>query len=255
MSSRKNVFCAIIGIPNVGKSTLMNRLVGARIAITTPKPQTTRNRIMGVITIEDTQYMFSDTPGMHLPRTRLGEYMQDEIYQAVDGIDLVLFIVYPKESFDEQEMKLLSQLKSRNLPVVLVMNKADILKSRTKGRDMLQKLSEVYDFCDTALVSAADGYGIDELMKTISSYAKPGEFMYDEDTLTDIPLRVIVSEFIREQLIMSLSDELPYGTAVSIESFSERENSDIIDIGAVILCEKESHKGIIIGKGGKKLKQ
>lgn len=255
MTCNKTVFCTIVGIPNVGKSTLINRLVGVRIAITTPKPQTTRNRIMGVITIDNVQYIFIDTPGMHLARNKLGEYMQNEINDAVDGIDVILFTTYPKDSFKDEEKQMLENLKLRNIPVILIMNKADILASKTKGRNMLQKLKSEYSFSEALMVSASTGYGIDELMKSLASYGKIGDFMYDEDTLTDQPEKVIVAEMIREKLIMNLSDELPYGTAVTIEVFKERDSSDIIDIEAVILCEKQTHKGIIIGKKGAMLKK
>ena len=255
ISTEKTVFAAIVGIPNVGKSTLINQLVGARIAIVTPKPQTTRNRIMGVVTTEDIQYVFLDTPGMHIPHTKLGLHMQNAIYEAVEGIDVILFTVYPKDSFSEEEKQMLENLTGRKIPVILVMNKSDILSSKTKGEKQIAALQNEYTFADSVLISAKTGHNISVLMKSIAVYAKTESFMYDEDTLTDLPEKVIVSELIRERLIMNLSDELPYGTAVAIESFKERENSNLIDIDATILCEKQSHKGIIIGKGGSMLKK
>lgn len=255
MSNNKTVFSAIIGIPNVGKSTLINRLVGARIAIATPKPQTTRNRIMGVITFDGVQYVFSDTPGMHIPKNRLGSHMQQEIYDSVDGIDVILFTIYPKNYLNDEEKKLLSDLENSRTPVILVMNKSDIVESKSKAKQMVEKIGTEFKFSDSIIVSALTGEGIEELFNLVAKYAKTGDFMYDEDTLTDQPERVIVAELIREQLIMHLSDELPYGTAVTVETFKERENGSIIDINATILCEKQSHKGIIIGKGGSMLKK
>ena len=255
MNHKKTVFCAILGIPNVGKSTLINRLVAAKIAITTPKPQTTRTRIMGVITVENTQYVFLDTPGINLERNKLGTYMQQEIVGAVEAIDVVLFTVYPKESFNDDEKKLLDELFRKNTKVILVMNKSDIVSSRAKGNAMLEKLCQEYQFSASFMVSALTGESIEPLMKEVAKYATIENFMYEEDTLTDIPEKIIVAELIRERLIMNLSDELPYGVAVAIESFKERTDSDIIDIDATILCEKQSHKGIIIGKSGKMLKK
>ena len=252
---RKTVFCAITGIPNVGKSTLINRLVGAKIAITAPKPQTTRTRIMGVITLDNIQYVFSDTPGMHKPHTKLGEYMQREIFEAIDGKDLVLFTIYPKYSLNDEEREMLERIAAERTPVVLVMNKADILGSRTQGLRMMENLRKEYNFSDTLAVSAVTGEGIDALMKTVAGYAKEGDFLYDEDTLTDQPVKILAAEIIREQLIMNLSDELPYGTAVTVDSFQPRADKEITDIQVTIICEKQSQKGIIIGRGGAMLKR
>ena len=253
--SEKTLFAAIVGKPNVGKSTLLNKMVGAKIAITSPKPQTTRNRIMGVVTQNETQYVFLDTPGFHAPKTKLGEHMIKSVRDSVSDIDCALFLTYPKDSFDELERSLLDELFASKTPTILVMNKADTLSSKTKGAELLVTLSKQYAFSESLLISALTGDGTDSLMGVLNAHAKEEPHLFPEDTLTDIPEKVIVAELIREKLLFNLFDELPHGCAVSVEGFKEREGADLIDIDAEILCEKQSHKGMIIGKGGTMLKK
>lgn len=252
---QKSVFSAIVGRPNVGKSTLLNRLVGVKIAITSPKPQTTRNRIMGVLTESETQYVFLDTPGFHAPKTKLGEHMVKSVRDSVTDIDCALFLIYPKDELDAEEQRLLSELKRTKTPVVLVMNKSDTLSSKKKGRALVGRLCAQYDFEGNALVSALTGNGMDDLRAQLDRYAQQGPHLFPDDTLTDLPEKTIVAELIREKLLFNLRDELPHGCAVAVESFKERDGKDLIDIDAVILCEKESHKGMIIGKKGAMLKK
>lgn len=251
----KSVFAAIVGRPNVGKSTLLNRLVGVKIAITSPKPQTTRNRIMGVLTEGDTQYVFIDTPGFHAPKTKLGEHMVRSVRESVTDIDCALLLIYPKDVLDDEEQRLLAELNRAKTPVILVMNKADTLSSKKKGRELIGRLCEQYDFAGSALVSALTGGGLDELKAQLDRFAQQGPHLFPDDTLTDLPEKVIVAELIREKLLFNLRDELPHGCAVAVDSFKERGDKDIIDIDAVILCEKDSHKGMIIGKKGAMLKK
>lgn len=251
----KTLFAAIVGLPNVGKSTILNRLVGAKIAIATPKPQTTRNRIMGVLTAGLSQYVFLDTPGFHIPKTKLGERMVQSVRDSYSDVDVALFVVFPKSGLDETEQKLLQEIRKNKTPAVLVLNKADTISSKAKAQTMLNELAAPHDFANAVAVSALTGDGFGELMTILDSYAVVGPHMFDEDTLTDMPEKVIVAELIREKLLFELRDELPHGCAVAVESFKEREGSDLVDIEAVILCEKQSHKGMVIGKGGQMLKK
>jgi len=251
----KTVFTAIVGNPNVGKSTLLNRLTGVKIAITSHKPQTTRTRITGILTEGGVQYVFIDTPGFHHPRTKLAEQMQKAIGAAVEGVDVALLVVTPKEALDETEKQLLGMLKRAGTPVVLAMNKSDTLASATDEKRLLESLASEGDFAGILSVSALKGDGIDALKALLAERAEEGPLMFDEDTLTDIPEKTIVSELIRESLLKFLFEELPHGTAVIIESFKERPTGDIVDIDATVICEKNSHKGMIIGKGGSMLKK
>lgn len=248
------VFTSIIGKPNMGKSTLLNRLVGVKIAITSQKPQTTRQRIMGVLTENGCQYVFCDTPGYHKPRTRLGEHMMKTVEDSVSDVDAALFLTYPKPFLDDEEQLLFGSVKSSGVPVILVVNKIDTASSKKKAEECAKKLAEDYDFDASALVSAATGEGCQELLKTLRGYAANGPHMFDDDTLTDQPERVLAAEFVREQLLNELRDELPHGCAVVTEEFTERSNG-IIDVSVLIMCERESHKGMIIGKGGSMLKR
>ncbi len=254
MQSEKTLFCAIIGKPNVGKSTLLNYLVGAKIAITTAKPQTTRNRIMGVITKGAVQYVYLDTPGFHVPRTKLGEHMVKSVEESVSEVDCALFVTWAKDSFDEDEKKLLSELSASHTPVILVINKVDALKDKNAAAKASEALCSQYRFASAVNVSALTGENIDALERAVGAFAKDGPHLYDEDTLTDIPEKAIVAELIREKLLCNLRDELPHGCAVSVERFKERDDRPLIDIDAEIICEKASHKGMIIGKGGSMLK-
>lgn len=255
MTESKLLVAAIVGKPNVGKSTLMNRFIGEDLAIISSKPQTTRNRIMGVLTVEKTQYVFLDTPGFHKPKNRLGDRMRRSIIDSLDDVDVILFVTYPKEDLDIIEEELLKMIKLKETPFVLVINKSDIAKDKNKLKVRETNISEKYGFSDSISLSALDGENVDILFNGLEKYAKEGPHLFDEDALTDQPERFIVSEIIREKLLNNLRQELPHGCAVYIEEMKKREESDLIDISSVIVCEKKSHKGMIIGKGGLNLKK
>lgn len=249
----KSGFVTLIGRPNVGKSTLMNQLIGQKIAITSNKPQTTRNRIQTVLTTDDGQIVFVDTPGIHKAKNKLGEYMVNVAERTLNEVDVVLWLVEPTTFIGAGEQHIISQLKKVTTPVVLVINKIDSVKKE----DVLPAIAaykDVYDFAEIVPVSARNGDNTDELVKVIMKYLPYGPQFYDEDTITDQPERQIVAELIREKALRLLDDEIPHGIAVVIEQMKERSNG-IIDIEASIVCERESHKGIIIGKGGSMLKK
>lgn len=251
----KSGFVAIIGRPNVGKSTLMNTLIGQKIAITSGKPQTTRNRIQTVFTDERGQIIFSDTPGIHKAKNKLGEYMVKVSARTLKDADVVLWIVEASTFIghgDEQILEILSDVKA---PVILAINKMDILKQKEDMLEIIAKYSSKMRFADIVPVSALKGINIDELLKVIFSYLSEGPMYYDEDTVTDQPVKQIASELIREKALRFLQEEIPHGIAVEIDTFSYRDNRDLVDIEAAIVCEKDSHKGIIIGKAGSMLKR
>jgi len=251
--STKTAMITIAGRPNVGKSTLTNFLVGEKIAIVSNKPQTTRNRICGIVTKEDTQYVFVDTPGFHRPRTKLGDYMVNVTKESITDVDLTLLMVEPIASVGPQEQALIEQLKAKKCPVVLVINKID-----TVEKELLLEVIAAYartaDFSAIIPVSAKTGDGIDALLAECQKYAVESPFLFPEDITTDQPERQVMAEIIREKLLWCLDREVPHGTAVEITKFSERDNG-IIDIDATIFCEKASHKGIIIGRHGDMLKK
>ena len=249
----KTAMITIAGRPNVGKSTLTNYLVGEKIAIVSNKPQTTRNRICGIVTRENTQFVFVDTPGYHRARTKLGDYMVNVAQESIADVDLTILVVEPIASVGPQEEGLLAKIQSSGSPAVLAINKID-----TVEKDALLKVIQVYsqkaDFDAIVPISAKTGDGVDELLKVCEKYAVEGPFLFPEDITTDQPERQVMAEIIREKLLWCLDREVPHGTAVEISRFSERDNG-IIDIDATIYCEKASHKGIIIGKGGEMLKK
>lgn len=251
----KTAFIAIVGCPNVGKSSILNRLLGQKIAIVSDKPQTTRTKIMGVLTKDDTQLVFTDTPGFHKPKNKLGEKMIKAVGDSISGVDAVLFVTEPEGELRPAEKELIEKFKQEKLPVVLAINKVDTIPEKEQLMERILKLSQLYPFEAVVPVSALRGINMPELEEELSKLAFESVFFFPEDTLTDQPERVIAGEIIREKLLRSLDKEIPHGTAVSIEKMRERENSDILDIDAVIYCERESHKGIIIGKGGAMLKK
>lgn len=251
----KTAFIAIVGCPNVGKSSILNRLLGQKIAIVSDKPQTTRTKIMGVLTEGDTQLVFTDTPGFHRPRTKLGEKMVQAVSDSVSGVDACLFVVEPEGELRPAELELIEKFKKLKMPVVLAINKVDTLPDKEVLMARILELSKTYDFEAVVPVSALRGINMDELLSEMKKLAKESVFFFPEDTLTDQPERVIAAEIIREKLLRNLDREIPHGVAVSIEKMREREDSDIMDIEAVIYCEKDSHKGIIIGKNGAMLKR
>ncbi len=249
----KTAMITIAGRPNVGKSTLTNYLVGEKIAIVSNKPQTTRNRICGIVTKEDTQYVFVDTPGFHKPRTKLGDYMVNVTRESVANVDMTILLVEPIASIGPQEQALIEQLQASKCPVVLAINKID-----TVEKDSLLEVIAVYaqasKFSAIIPISAKSGDGIEQLLAECEKYAVESPFLFPDDITTDQPERQVMAEIIREKLLWSLDREVPHGTAVEITKFSERDNG-IIDIDATIYCEKASHKGIIIGKNGEMLKK
>ncbi len=251
----KSAFIAIVGCPNVGKSSILNCLLGQKIAIVSEKPQTTRTKIMGVLTQGDTQLVFTDTPGFHRPRTKLGEKMVQAVSDSVSGVDACLFVVEPQGELRPAELELIEKFKKLKMPVILAINKVDTLPDKEVLMARILEISKFYDFEAVVPVSALRGINMDELLSEMKKLAEESVFFFPEDTLTDQPERVIAAEIIREKLLRNLDREIPHGVAVSIEKMREREDSDIMDIEAVIYCEKESHKGIIIGKNGAMLKR
>ena len=249
----KTAMITIAGRPNVGKSTLTNHLVGEKIAIVSNKPQTTRNRICGIVTKGETQYVFVDTPGFHKPRTKLGDYMVNVTRGSIADVDLTILLVEPIASIGPQEQGLIEQLNAAKCPAVLAINKID-----TVEKDMLLEVISVYSqaasFAAIIPISAKTGDGVAELLAECEKYAIESPFLFPEDSTTDQPERQVMAEIIREKLLWTLDREVPHGTAVEITKFSERDNG-IIDIDATIYCEKASHKGIIIGKRGDMLKK
>ncbi len=253
-NKERSVFCAVVGVPNVGKSTLLNGIIGAKVAITSPRPQTTRNRVMGVVTKEAVQYVFVDTPGFHVPKTRLGEHMVKSVRDSVSEVDCVLFVTWPKARFNEQEQMLLNELAASGARVMLVINKTDTVKGEESLDEFETSLCGAFGFSGCARVCALTGRGFDGLLERLDAFSQQGPHLYPEDTLTDVPERTIAAELVREQLLRNLRDELPHGCAVTVERWTEREDG-AVDIDAEIVCEKQSHKGMIIGKGGSMLKK
>lgn len=251
---KKTGFVALIGRPNVGKSTLMNRLIGQKIAITSNKPQTTRNRIQTVYTDERGQIIFLDTPGIHKAKNKLGEYMVNVATKTLKDVDLVMWLVEPTTFIGAGEQHIAEQLKYSKLPVILVINKVDTVK-KDEIFGFIDAYKKVLDFAEIVPVSALKGLNTDELTDVIFKYLPYGPMYYDEDTVTDQPMRQIVSELIREKALRCLDEEIPHGIAVTIEKMKERADGSMWDIEATIICERDSHKGIIIGKGGQMLKK
>jgi len=249
----KSAMISIAGRPNVGKSTLTNYLVGEKIAIVSNKPQTTRNRICGIVTREDTQFVFVDTPGYHRARTKLGDYMVNVARESIADVDLTILVVEPIASIGPQEEGLLEKIKGSKCPVVLAINKIDTIE-KEKLLEVIAVYSQAASFEAIIPICAKTGDGVEELLKVCEKFAMEGPFLFPDDVTTDQPERQVMAEIIREKLLWSLDREIPHGTAVEITRFSERDNG-IIDIDATIYCEKASHKGIIIGKGGAMLKK
>ncbi|MBQ3136659.1 MAG: GTPase Era [Clostridia bacterium] len=251
----KTAFIAIVGRPNVGKSSILNRMLGQKIAIVSDKPQTTRTRIMGVLTTGETQLVFTDTPGFHRPKTKLGEKMIKAVGDSISGVDACLFVVECTEDIKDSERELLEKFRQQKMPVVLAINKIDTIENKEEIMPKIMQMTAEYDFEAIVPVSAAKNDGIDELQKELEALAFPSEHFFPEDTLTDQPERVLASEIIREKMLRLLDKEIPHGVAVSIEKMRERSDTDLMDIEATIYCERESHKGIIIGKKGASLKR
>ena len=255
MSQRKTAFIAIVGRPNVGKSSILNRLLGQKVAIVSSRPQTTRTKIMGVLTEGDIQLVFTDTPGFHKPKTKLGEKMIQAVDDSIGGVDSCLFVTEPRGEIKPSELELLEKLRAERIPVILAINKIDMIPDKQELMSRILELTKLLDFTAVVPVSARDGDGMDALRTELMNLAEDSEFFFPEDTLTDQPERVLAAEMIREKLLHRLNDEIPHGIAVSVEKLREREDKPILDIEAVIYCERESHKGIIIGKKGAMLKE
>ena len=254
-TSQKSAFIAIVGRPNVGKSSLLNRMLGTKVAIVSSKPQTTRTKITGILTENDIQLVFVDTPGMHKPKNSLGKYMVRSISESVGGVDCCMLVVEADKEAGSTELKLIEKFKEMDMPVILAINKIDTVKEKEQLMKQILSYSKLYDFQAVVPVSATDGSGIEELKAELKQQAVEGGHFFEDDALTDQPERVLASEMIREKILRLCDKEIPHGIAVVIEKMKMREGKDILDIDATIYCERETHKRILIGKGGSMLKK
>lgn len=250
----KSGFVALIGRPNVGKSTLMNQIIGQKIAITSKKPQTTRNKIQTVYTCDKGQIVFLDTPGIHKAKNKLGEYMVSVAEKTLKEVDLIMWLVEPDTFIGAGEQHIAEQLKDIQVPIILVINKTDTVKQE-EVLTFIDAYRKILDFDEIIPASALRGKNVDTIVEQIFKYLPEGPMYYDEDTVTDQPMRQIVAELIREKALHALDEEIPHGIAVTIERMKKRRHKDIYDIEATIVCERDSHKGIIIGKQGSMLKK
>lgn len=251
----KTAFTAIVGKPNVGKSSLLNKMLGAKVAIVSSKPQTTRTKITGVLTQGETQFVFTDTPGFHKPHNKLGEAMNNAVGDSIGGTDAVVFVTEPYGDLNDKEFELIKKFKQEKAPVILVINKIDTVKDKKDLLGRIAYLSGLYDFSAVVPVSAVNGDGIDALLGELEAIAVESVHFFPDDTLTDQPERVLAAEIIREKILRLMDKEVPHGIAVSVEKMREREDKEILDIDAVIYCERDTHKGMVIGKNGSMLKK
>lgn len=254
----KNAFITIIGRPNAGKSSLLNAIIGEKVAAVSSKPQTTRTKITGVLTKDETQFVFIDTPGMHKAKDKLSDHMVKQINSSCASIEAALLVVDATKKINEAERSLLNSTVNAKTPVILVVNKIDLFENKEELIPVIAEYSKLHNFADVIPISALNEDGIDIIINALEKYAVEGPHYFPDDKFTDQPERVIVSEIIREKLLELLSDEVPHGIAVDIETLSEHDNKygeGVMDVGAVIYCERESHKGIVIGKGGSMLKK
>ena len=254
-TSQKSAFIAIVGRPNVGKSSLLNRMLGTKVAIVSSKPQTTRTKITGILTENEIQLVFVDTPGMHKPKNSLGKYMVRSISESVGGVDCCMLVVEADKEAGSTELKLIEKFREMDMPVILAINKIDTVKEKEQLMKQILSYSKLYDFQAVVPVSATDGSGIEELKAELKQQAVEGGHFFEDDALTDQPERVLASEMIREKILRLCDKEIPHGIAVVIEKMKMREGKDILDIDATIYCERETHKRILIGKGGSMLKK
>lgn len=255
MNNQKSAFVAIVGRPNVGKSSLLNVFVGEKVAIVTDKPQTTRTRIAGVLTTGNIQLVFIDTPGIHKPKTKLSEYMVKQVRESVADVDVAVLVTEPTGEIRDTELALLERFAQRGLPAILAVNKIDTLQHKELMLEKIQKFAGLYNFDTVVPISALSRDGVDILLDKLCGYAVPGPHYFDSDAFTDQPERVLVAEMVREKLLMAMREEIPHGSAVMVEEMKERPDKPFMDISVVIFCEKESHKGMIIGKKGAMLKK
>lgn len=251
----KTAFIAIVGCPNVGKSSILNKMLGTKIAIVSSKPQTTRTKIMGVLTEGETQLVFTDTPGYHKPHNKLGEKMNQAVGDSIGGVDACLFVVESKGDVKKGEYELLEKFKKLKVPVILAINKIDMIKDKEELLERIVEFNNLFDFEAIVPVCASTGEHIGELIEEMNKLAVESPHFFPDDTLTDQPERVLAAEIIREKILRLMDKEIPHGIAVSIEKMRERDDRDILDIEAIIYCERESHKGMVIGKKGAMLKK
>ncbi len=253
----KSAFVAIVGRPNVGKSSLLNALVGKKVAIVSDKPQTTRTRIMGIVTRQETQLVFLDTPGNHKPRTRLGDFMVRSIGEAVSGVDVGMLVTEPRPNAREEELALVQQLEQQKLPKILVINKIDTLEDKTRLLEIIAAWKERASFDAILPVSALTGDGLEELLTVLKGFAFDSPHFFPDDAASDQTEQAVAAEVIREKMLLLLRQEIPHGIAVAIERMGERQTDKgpILDIDAYIYCERDSHKGMVIGKKGAMLKE
>ena len=252
---KKTGFIAIVGRPNVGKSTLMNAILGEKVAIVSSKPQTTRTRITGILTKDETQYVFIDTPGLHKPKNKLSSHMLKTAESSATDADAVLYVIDCTKKLHEQDEAMLKTIRDKKIACIIVVNKVDLLQDKSAMMPLLLRLSNEYNPYAIIPVSASEKDGLEEIMTAAEALAKPSVHFFPDDSFTDQPERVLAAEMVREKLLRLLNDEVPHGIAVTVESMSERDDKDILDISAVIYCERDSHKGIIIGKQGSMLKK
>ena len=251
----KNIFVTIIGRANVGKSSLLNALVGEKIAMVSDKPQTTRTRISGVLTKDEIQYVFMDTPGIqYKTKNKLGEHMNNTVKHSVVDIDAVIFIIDVSKKIGEQDKLIAEKIKNSRSPVILVLNKTDLVEKKVVA-EKIKEISELYDFSAIIPISAKNNDGTNLVLEEVSKYANEGPHFFPDDAITNQNERVLAAEIIREKLLILLNDEIPHGIAVTVEEMKERNDKDLLDIQATIFCERDSHKGIIIGKNGSMLKK
>lgn len=265
MNNTTSAFIAIVGRPNVGKSSLLNKILGQKVAIVSNKPQTTRTKIMGVLTENEKQIVYIDTPGFHKPKNALGENMMRAVSDGMADVDAVMLVVeavtrfaFDPENLPPAEIELINEIKKRKLKAILVINKIDLLKEKEKLLEIIAAYNNVYKFDATVPVSAETGDGVSELISEQMKYQKPSPHYFPDDMATDQPERIMVAEMIREKILRSMDKEVPHGVAVDVERFYERDNKSgepILEVGATVYCERTSHKGIIIGKGGSMLKK
>ena len=248
---KKTAFIAIVGRPNVGKSTLLNSIIGEKVAIVSKKPQTTRNRITGIYTEGENQFVFLDTPGLHSPRTRLGNFMVKTTAETLGGVDNAILVVEAREEVGDIEMQIIDRLKANKMHAILVINKVDTVRAANIAKT-IQAYAEAFDFDAVIPLCAKSGKGVDVLLDECKNYLFESDWMFDEDMITDQPERQLAAEIIREKILRTLDEEIPHGTAVTIEEW--REKDGLVSIRAEIYCEKASHKGIIIGKRGASIK-
>ncbi len=254
-SETRSVFAALTGRPNVGKSSLLNAVIGQKVAIVSPKPQTTRTRITGILTRGATQLVFFDTPGLHRPRNELGRYMVKQVGDCVADVDLAVLVTEPGGTLAPAELQLIENFAARRMPAIAVINKLDTLgRDKTPLLAKIEQLAKAYSFAEIIPLSAHTGEGIDTLLTALEGLATPGPHYFDDAQISDQPEKVLAGEMLREKLLRCLSQEIPHGIAIVVERLEERPEQDILDIDVTIYCERASHKGMIIGKGGAMLK-